>query len=194
MTRIAIWISMLSLCRFNASLDLISVPLVLVRKSDDVAMGVLRILPYPLPQGKEHYYPAATLDSDVLPGTGRTEADMQEYFAAQQRVVETSPQTVLSGGKIGRVAVSKDMRGQGCGRMLVLAAEAWMAHAVRDAPAARGAPHVVVRSSLSAQVVARAFYDNLGYKPSGDVYLEEGEPHIFYSKRVLVRPVDAAVQ
>ena len=113
MTRIAIWISMLSLCRFNASLDLISVPLVLVRKSDDVAVGVLRILPYPLPQGKEHYYPAATLDSDVLPGTGRTEADMQEYFAAQQRVVETSPQTVLSGGKIGRVAVSKDMRCRG---------------------------------------------------------------------------------
>ncbi len=73
---------------------------------------------------------------------------------------------------IGRVAVRKPWRGSGLGRRVIEELEA----CAQDA----GARELV----LSAQCQARGFYEKLGYAACGEIYLDEGCPHIAMYKRI----------
>lgn len=68
--------------------------------------------------------------------------------------------------RIGRLAVVKEYRGQGIGEYIVLCAEKEIFK--------RGGQEVV----LSAQVRARGFYEKIGYRAEGDIYMDEDCPHI----------------
>ena len=67
--------------------------------------------------------------------------------------------------KIGRVCIVSARRGVGLGADLINAAVALAAD--------QGAERVV----LGAQAQAVGFYGKLGFKPYGDIYKDEGEPH-----------------
>ncbi len=73
---------------------------------------------------------------------------------------------------IGRIAVMKEYRGKGLGRVIVEEAE----KQVR----ALGAKEAV----LSAQTRASEFYEKLGYVGEGDVYYEEWCEHILMRKKL----------
>ena len=75
-------------------------------------------------------------------------------------------------GKIGRVSVLPDYRGQGIGKALILKALDVFAENP-DIATAR----------LSAQVSAISFYEPMGFEASGDVFMDAGVPH-----RDMVRP------
>lgn len=69
-------------------------------------------------------------------------------------------------GKIGRVAILKQYRGLGLGAEIMKAI-------------IKEAEHLDYKSlNLSSQVYAVPFYEKLGFEVLGDVYLEDGEPHI----------------
>jgi predicted GNAT family N-acyltransferase len=72
---------------------------------------------------------------------------------------------LLPSGRVGRVAVRRDLRRQGIGRALM--------EAVCAAAAARGEESL----RLHAQVESIPFYESLGYVASGAVFEEEGIPH-----------------
>jgi predicted GNAT family N-acyltransferase len=72
---------------------------------------------------------------------------------------------LLPDGRIGRMAVLKDWRGQGAGRALL--------GRLIDAARQRGHREV----ALSAQVHALEFYRAEGFEPEGAVYEEAGIPH-----------------
>jgi len=69
---------------------------------------------------------------------------------------------------IGRVVIRKAFRGQKLAYTLMEKAHC---HAKEVFPECRG-----IR--ISAQMYLKAFYLNLGYKVTGDSYLEDGIPHI----------------
>ncbi|WFD25616.1 hypothetical protein MNAN1_000579 [Malassezia nana] len=167
--------------------DEVAVHVVLVRSSVDSVVGVMRILPYPIPECPERFYPHHILENGPLPGGGRTEAAIQAAFLAQQTVQPGTP-TVYSGAKIGRIAIQPAYRGRGLGRHLLAGAEAWIAQAIRTQP---GLPStdVAVQVQLSSQVPVRPFYESMGYQIQGDEYLEEGQPHIHCQKLLPVLPM-----
>jgi predicted GNAT family N-acyltransferase len=68
--------------------------------------------------------------------------------------------------KIGRVAVQKERRSEGIGRLLMNAAHAWAGNKYRSV-------------YLHAQVGVRGFYEKLGYVSEGEVFEEAGTPHVF---------------
>lgn len=67
---------------------------------------------------------------------------------------------------VGRVAVTKEYRGRGLGKMLMDAAE----ECIRDL----GGTSI----TLSGQVRVAEFYERLGYRREGGEYLDEGCPHV----------------
>ncbi len=69
-------------------------------------------------------------------------------------------------GKIGRVCVLKDARGQGIGAELTRAA---LAHF--------GQMQTISAVKLSAQISAVPFYEKLGFSAYGPVYLDAGIDH-----------------
>jgi predicted GNAT family N-acyltransferase len=69
-------------------------------------------------------------------------------------------------GKIGRVAVLPEHRGQGVGRAIV-------GHLVNQATELG-----FTRVYLHAQTAAAAFYEQLGFRASGPEFLEVGIPHV----------------
>ena len=71
---------------------------------------------------------------------------------------------------IGRMAVLKKYRGQGAGSEIM--------NAVCKKASELGAE----RCELSAQCRARGFYEKLGFKAGGEIYLDEGCPHIHMEK------------
>lgn len=77
-----------------------------------------------------------------------------------------------SGGTwlIGRVAVLREFRGKGCGKMLLQAAEQEMRK------------FGATSCSLHAQCRAMEFYARCGYFPCGEPFDEEGCPHILMQK------------
>lgn len=132
----------------------------LIDSSRTDAQGVLRVMPYPVPFKNERTYGPAILQTGPLPGAGRTEAEVQATLADHQQVVESGPDSVvLSGVKIGRVAVRKDLRGSGAGRQLMDATEAWIIEALAACPAAKDKANVTARVALSAQRPAKRFYE-----------------------------------
>jgi predicted GNAT family N-acyltransferase len=68
--------------------------------------------------------------------------------------------------KIERVAVLRAARGRGVGRLLM--------HAALDHARANGFAEAV----LNAQTAVQPFYEDLGFAPQGDVFMEAGIPHI----------------
>lgn len=72
---------------------------------------------------------------------------------------------LLPAGKIGRMAVLREWRGQGVGRTLL--------QALLEMACRQGLPAV----SLSAQVQAIPFYQRVGFEAYGDSYLDAGIPH-----------------
>lgn len=71
---------------------------------------------------------------------------------------------------VGRIAVRKKFRGQNIGSYAVQAAE--------ECARAEGASGM----TLSAQVRARGFYEKCGYTAEGEIYSEEGVPHVTMRK------------
>ena len=69
-------------------------------------------------------------------------------------------------GKIGRVAVLREHRGLGLGKVVMEEC----ARILREMPE-------VTEAKLGAQVHALAFYEGLGYHVSGDEYIEADIPH-----------------
>ena len=80
---------------------------------------------------------------------------------------------LLPDGHIGRVAVAKTMRGTGVGVQVM--------HALEAAARTRGFTATV----LSAQTYAQGFYAKLGYAAEGEVYSDEGVPHVDMMKQLV---------
>ena len=72
---------------------------------------------------------------------------------------------MLRSGKIGRMAVSQSMRGQGIGRDLL------------DALVAEAKQLKFEEVSLGAQLAAVSFYERAGFMAYGDVFLDAGIDH-----------------
>ncbi len=68
-------------------------------------------------------------------------------------------------GTIGRMAVIKDWRGHGVGRMLL--------HTLLDLAARQG----LARVTLSAQIHALGFYQRAGFHVVGEPFMDAGIPH-----------------
>ena len=75
-------------------------------------------------------------------------------------------------GKIGRMAVARDVRGQGAGAAVLAELE--------RVAAERGLESIV----LHAQTSARGFYDRKGYVAEGPLFEEAGLEHVTMRKRL----------
>ncbi len=73
---------------------------------------------------------------------------------------------------IGRIALRKKFRNQGLGRWLVEHCEKYYENSN------------IIRFTLGAQCRKQGFYEKLGYHCVGDVYDEEGVPHINMIKNI----------
>lgn len=73
---------------------------------------------------------------------------------------------------IGRVAVVKEHRGEHLGSYIMNEAEKELRKMN------------VSKVGLSAQVQAKVFYEKMGYEEKGEVYLDEGCPHIWMEKQL----------
>lgn len=73
---------------------------------------------------------------------------------------------LLPDGHIGRMAVSKSVRGQGVGGALLTT--------LIDAARARGDKHL----ALNAQVHALDFYKRFGFQEEGGEFIDAGMPHM----------------
>ncbi len=71
---------------------------------------------------------------------------------------------------ISRIAVMKEHRGKGFGAEIVRAAE--------EEIITKGGKAAIIH----AQLRAKSFYENIGYKAFGDIDLEEGVEHIMMKK------------
>ena len=74
--------------------------------------------------------------------------------------------------RVGRMAVTRELRGAGLGQQLLRALEA--------AAAARGDTEVMLHAQQSAQ----GFYERMGYAVRGPVFEEVGIPHVEMVKRL----------
>ena len=100
------------------------------------------------------------LQEGEVVGTGR----LVDGHIDEQGVLE--PASAGTVGTIGRMAVSETARGSGIGRSLL---DLLVLKAVE-----RGLPAV----ELHAQLHARGFYEQAGFTPYGELYLEAGIEHI----------------
>lgn len=75
-------------------------------------------------------------------------------------------------GVLGRLAVGKDARGRGLGRLLV------------DAIERRAAERGLAAVELHSQAHARGFYQQLGYAAYGDAFFEAAIEHISMRKEL----------
>lgn len=76
-------------------------------------------------------------------------------------------------GKVGRVAVLSKTRGAGLGRVLMEAAEK---HVIENTE--------LTKLALSSQVPRKGFYEKCGFVAEGEIYLEEGQPHVYMTKEL----------
>lgn len=74
--------------------------------------------------------------------------------------------------KIGRIAVVKEYRGQGIGKMIVRCAE--------EKVYELGGRELC----LSSQVRAQGFYEKIGYVTEGEIYMDQMCPHIKMRKKL----------
>jgi predicted GNAT family N-acyltransferase len=79
-------------------------------------------------------------------------------------------------GKLGRMAVLRDWRGQGVGAALL------------DALLGRARERSLARVTLHAQTHAAGFYRRFGFSERGGEFLEAGIPHLEMSLELLQEP------
>lgn len=97
----------------------------------------------------------------LLTDVGKTVGTCRFFFSKERRMYV-----------IGRVAVVKEYRGQGCGAMLIAAAEKEISNL--------GGESIYI----SSQCRASKFYAKQGYKPHGEIYYDEYCPHIGMIKKL----------
>ncbi|ART80615.1 GNAT family N-acetyltransferase [Oceanisphaera avium] len=95
---------------------------------------------------------------------GLDEQALQLLLAVDNHYVGTG--RMLSDGRIGRIAILKEFRGQGLG--------AKMMRALINTAQARGYSRVY----LGAQTHAVDFYAKLGFTPYGEEFMDAGIPHL----------------
>ncbi|KAG0325211.1 hypothetical protein BGZ99_000925 [Dissophora globulifera] len=93
--------------------------------------------------------------------------DQDGQAVGTARLFKYSPTT----GKIGRVAVLLTTRGSGLGRLLIESIESYVIENTD-----------LKTLALSSQVPRQGFYEKFGYTAEGEVYLDEGQPHIYMTK------------
>ncbi len=87
------------------------------------------------------------------------------------RIVRVDARTA----QVGRMAVVKEMRKTGIGALVL--------EALERMAAMRGVTDVVVASQLPAE----SFYRNRGFVRQGDVFLDQGVPHVMMRKTISSR-------
>lgn len=106
------------------------------------------------------------LEWDGLDSVARHFLALENAPASESVALGTARMRIVEGhAKAERVAVRKDARTRGVGRFLMLAIEAYARR--------QGLPAVV----LQAQVTAIPFYERLGYRAHGEVFLSAGIDH-----------------
>jgi predicted GNAT family N-acyltransferase len=95
--------------------------------------------------------------------------DAKERCVGTGRVVRTDHRTA----QIGRMAVAKDERKHGVGAMVL--------EALERMATMRGISELTVNSQLPAE----AFYRNRGFSRIGDVFLDQGVPHVVMRKSLV---------
>lgn len=88
-----------------------------------------------------------------------------QTLAASARIVP--PGVTFDEPSIGRVTVARRDRGTGLGRELML-------RAIKEC--VRLYPHLAIQ--IGAQLYLRDFYSSLGFRPVGEIYNEDGIPHL----------------
>ncbi|EPQ32030.1 uncharacterized protein PFL1_00228 [Pseudozyma flocculosa PF-1] len=207
--------------------DPVSAHFVLVHKGDPSnAVGVVRLVPYPLPIPKQDPDGVEPNSKDFPLGGSQSESSTASHFvsavfgtnssqrdaahdptltdAEEKRTEDLIPN--LGGAKLGRLAVLKEARGKGLAQRLVREAEAWLinviAHHTGEREGAFGPPdhdnqtkgdslgkHQKVQSILikiSSQEYIQQLYKKMEYSAVGDVYLEEGQPHVLMYKELVL--------
>jgi predicted GNAT family N-acyltransferase len=109
------------------------------------------------------------------------ERDPQDTTADHVLALDAAGRAVATGrlvrvdantGKVGRMAVTREVRGKGAGRLVLAELE----RIARE----RGMTDVV----LHAQTSAKGFYDRLGYEAEGPLFEEAGIEHVTMRKRL----------
>ena len=100
--------------------------------------------------------------------------DASQLVAEQDGRIVGTCRLLIDGrlARLGRMVVSRDVRGRGVGGLV-------LAEADRVALA-----HGATRIQLHAQVPARGVYDRAGYRQVSDVFVEEGIEHLAMEKRL----------
>lgn len=178
------------------SFDDTAAQLLLIDDGDNSVQGTLRVVPLPVEDKAPLYYDASRRDNNP-PGSGRTEEQVISALVDGQQLLEQSadgPSALISGVRLGRIAVHTAHRGRGGGRHLLDGAEKWIIQALNQTPVTKGTKEVDATIEISGLVGARKFYDqyvsylfSLGYHTDNNEYQEEGHPHLLYSKRITVR-------
>lgn len=135
--------------------------MLLIDAEDNSIQGTLRILPIPFSEKAPLYHSPDRKDNSP-PGSGRTEEQIIAALVEGQQLLEQSaegPSALLSGVKLGRIAIRTSHRGRGGGRRLLEDAEKWIIKALSETPATKGTKQVEANVELSGQVSARKFYD-----------------------------------
>ncbi len=91
----------------------------------------------------------------------------------QQSIATARFRVVDSVGKLERICVLPTHRGLGLGKAIVRELE--------DIATEKG----VTKLKLHGQTHAEEFYENLGYKTTSDVFMEDGIPHIVMEKELV---------
>lgn len=105
-------------------------------------------------------------DGGEAVGAARFRAAPVDADSAESTATELDAPT----GKVERVAVASDRRGEGWGRRLM--------EAVEDLAREEG----FARLTLHGQTRVRAFYERLGYVAHGEEFYEAGIPHVAMTK------------
>ena len=82
-------------------------------------------------------------------------------------------------GKIGRVAVIKEFRKFGIGKLLM--------QEIENVAVAIG----INKIFFNAQLSAKPFYDKIGYKSIGEIFIEANIDHIYMEKKLTAQQYDA---
>ena len=95
------------------------------------------------------------------------------FLAVDSNGLAIGTARVIPDGHIGRVAVLKDWRGQGVGRVLTEATIEYLRSKSFE------------EARLNSQVQVVEFYEKLGFKSHGEVFYECEIPHLAMCKRLV---------
>ena len=131
---------------------------------------------------KEQGYPAE-IDYDEMDGRAwQLVLYGEEGHHAAPKAIGTLRFFVNDAGEyqIGRVAILKDYRGQKLGKAL-------LKEALKKCAVLAESDTVI----LHAQIAAKGLYETFDFQAEGEIFLEEGEPHILMKRPLLLGKVPA---